>query len=58
MALKVTKMLIEEDVNCTLNMKMSTISLSVSKSFLGKHLFNDNVNGTKEFLKGEQWKYI
>ncbi len=52
------KMLIEEDVDCTLNTKMSTISLSVSKSFLGKHLFNDNVNGTKEFLKGEQWKYI
>jgi hypothetical protein len=54
MALEVTKMLIEEDINCTLNMKISTISLIVSKSFLGKHLFNDNVNGTKEFLKGEQ----
>jgi len=57
MALEVTKMLIEEDINCTFNTKMSTISLCVSKSFLGKHLFNDNVNGIKEFLKGEQWKY-
>jgi hypothetical protein len=53
-----SKKLIEEDVNWTPNAKISTISMSASKSFLTKHTFNDNNDNSHEVLKGHQLKEI
>jgi hypothetical protein len=36
------------------NPKISVISLNASKSFLDKHLLNDNGDGTMEFFYDEQ----
>jgi hypothetical protein len=47
-----SKKLIEEEVNRMFNAKISTISLSISKSFLVKHLFNDSGDNSGEVLKG------
>jgi hypothetical protein len=47
-----SKKLIEEEVNWTLNAKIFAISLSASKSFLTKHLFNDNNDDNCKVLKG------
>jgi hypothetical protein len=43
-----TKMLIEEEVNETLDMKIFAISLSAIKSFFAKHLITNNGNGRLE----------
>jgi hypothetical protein len=52
------KMLIKEEVNRTLDVKTSVISLSINKSFLTKHLIIDSVNGNLKLLKGNQLKQI
>jgi len=49
-----TRRLIVEEVNHTPNPKISTISLNASKTFLAKHLLDDNGNGIVEFLHDEQ----
>ncbi len=49
-----TKRLIIEEVNRMPDVKISTISLNASKTFLAKHLLDDNGNGIMEFLHGEQ----
>lgn len=53
-----TKILIKEEVNRTPSAKTCMISLSVNKSFLAKHLFNDNGDDNVELLKGKQLEYI
>jgi hypothetical protein len=50
--------LIEEEVNRMFNAKISTISLSISKSFLVKHLFNDSRDNSGEVLKGHWLEQI
>jgi hypothetical protein len=52
------KILIEQVVTHTLNAKISTIFLSVNKSFFYKHLFNDNNDGTVELLHGEELEHV
>ncbi len=47
-----TRRLIIEEVNCTLNVKMPTISLSASKTFLARHPFDDCSDGKVEYFKG------
>ncbi len=49
-----TRRLIIEEVNHTPNLKISTISLNANKTFLAKHLLDDNGNGIVEFLHDEQ----
>ncbi len=49
-----TKRLIIKEVNHTPNAKISTISPSVSNTFLVTHLFDDSGDGLMELLKGEQ----
>ncbi len=53
-----SKKLIEEEVNRTLNAKIFAIPLNASKSFLAKHLFNDNNDNSCEVFKGHQFKEI
>ncbi len=53
-----SKKLIEEEVNWTPNAKISTISMSATKSFLAKHTFNDNNDNSHKVLKGHQLKKI
>jgi hypothetical protein len=48
-----TRRLIVEEVNCTLDAKISTISMNASKTFLARYLLDDNGNGIMEFLHGE-----
>jgi hypothetical protein len=48
-----TRKLIAKEVDCTLDAKISSISLSVSKTFFVSYLFNDSSDGTMELLKGE-----
>ncbi len=43
-----TRRLIIEEVDHTPNAKISAISLSVSKTFLARHLLNDCNNGIME----------
>jgi hypothetical protein len=45
--------LIAKEVDRMPNAKMSMISLSASKTFLVRHLFNDCNDGKVELLKGE-----
>jgi hypothetical protein len=52
--MKETNMLIEEEVNQTLDMKTFAISLNAIKSFFAKHLITNNGNGSLELLKGDQ----
>jgi len=40
------------------DVKTSTISLSVSITFLARHLLDDYNNGIVEVLKGEQLEHI
>jgi hypothetical protein len=53
-----SKKLIEEEVNQTPKAKIFAISLKANKSFLAKHLFNDNSDDSTEVLKGHQFKEI
>jgi hypothetical protein len=50
--------LITKEVDCTLNAKISTISLNANKMFLVSYLFHDSSDGTVELFKGEQLEYI
>ncbi len=50
--------MIIKEVNHTPNVKMPTISLSVSKNFLARHLFDDCSDGKVEFFKGGQMEQI
>jgi hypothetical protein len=49
-----TKRLIAEEVNPIPDAKIFTISLSVSKTFLATHLFNDSGDSLMDLLKGKQ----
>ncbi len=53
-----SKKLIEEEVNRTPIAKIFAISLSASKSFLAKHLFNVNGDNNCKVFKGHQLKEI
>jgi hypothetical protein len=53
-SLEETRRLIIEEVNRTPDVKIFVISLSANKTFLARHLFNDNSDGKMELLKGEQ----
>ncbi len=48
-----TRRLIAKEVDHTLDMKISTISLSASKSFLARHVLDDSGDGMVELLKDE-----
>jgi hypothetical protein len=48
-----TRRLIVEEVDHTPNATIYAISLSASKSFLARHLFNDYNDGIVELLNGE-----
>jgi hypothetical protein len=48
------KRLIIKEVDCTLDVKISMISLGVNKTFLATHLLNDSGNDIVEFLDNEQ----
>jgi hypothetical protein len=48
-----TRMLIVEEVDCTPNAKIFSISLSASKTFLVSYLLDDSSDGIMELLKGE-----
>ncbi len=47
-----TRRLIIEEVNPTLDAQISMISLSVSKTFLATHLFDDSGDGLMDLCKG------
>ncbi len=53
-----TRSLIEEKVDYTPNVKIFVISLSVNKTFLARHLFDDCSDGTIELFNGEQLEHI
>jgi hypothetical protein len=53
-----TKTSIKEEVNQTLDVKTSIISLSTNKSFLAKHLIINSVDDSLKLLKGNQLKQI
>ncbi len=57
-SLEEIRRLIVEEVNHTHDMKMSLIFLSVNKTFLARHLFNDCNDAKVELLKGEQLEQI
>ncbi len=46
--------LIIKDVDRTPNVNIFTITLSASKTFLAKHLLDDNGDGMVELIDGEQ----
>jgi hypothetical protein len=48
-----TKSLIIEEVDRIPSAKIFMISLNANKTFVVKHLLDDNGNGTMEFLHGE-----
>jgi len=51
--------LIIEGVDCMLDVKISLISLSASKTFLASYLLDDDCSdGIMELLKGEQLDHI
>jgi hypothetical protein len=50
--------LIIKDVDRTPNVKIFTITLSASKTFLVKHLLDDNGDDMVEFIDGEQLEHI
>ncbi len=51
------RLIVKEDIH-TPNAKMSVISLSASKTFFVKHMFDDYSDGEVEFFKGEQLEQI
>jgi hypothetical protein len=51
-----TRWLIVKEVDRTPNAKIFVISLSVRKTFVATHLFNESGDGLVELLKGEQLK--
>jgi hypothetical protein len=51
-----TTRLIAKEVDHTFDAKIFVISLNVNKTFLAKHLLDDNGNGKVELLHGEQFK--
>jgi hypothetical protein len=53
-----TRRLIAEEVDCTLDAKIFSISLGASKTFLASYLFDDSSDGIVELLKGEQLEHI
>ncbi len=53
-----TRRLITEEVNYTPNVKIYAILLSVSKTFLATHLFDDTGDGPMEFLNDKQLEHI
>jgi hypothetical protein len=53
-----TKRLIVEEVDPMPNAKISTISLSASKTFLVTHLFDDSGDGLMDLFKGKQLEKI
>ncbi len=53
-----SKKLIKEEVNQTLDAKISTIFLSANKSFLVKHLFINSGDDSCEVFKGHQFEKI
>jgi hypothetical protein len=54
-SIKETKRLIGEEVDCMLNAKISSSSLSASKTFLVSYLFDDFNDGIVELFKGKYW---
>jgi hypothetical protein len=52
------KRLIAEEVDPTFDVKISIISLSVNKTFLTMHMFNNSVDGFMDLLKGKQLEQI
>jgi len=53
-----TRRLTIKEVNRMLDAKISTISLSASKTFLVTHLFDESGDGLVDLLKGEYLKQI
>ncbi len=47
-----SKKLIKEEVNLTPDAKICTIGLSINKSLLAKHLFDDSSDNTYKVFKG------
>ncbi len=52
------KSLIEGKAFRTLGVTMSTIALVVSKTFLSKHLLNEDGQGLVEVFKGEKLRQV
>jgi hypothetical protein len=57
-ALEEIKVLVEGQVSCTPNAKISTIALNASKAFLAHHLFNENNERLVEILQGEKFDKV
>jgi hypothetical protein len=55
---KETNMLIKEEVSHTPYVNFFTTSLSGSKYFLAKHLFNGNIDGNVKIFKDNQLEQI
>jgi hypothetical protein len=53
-----TKRLITKEVDYTPNAKIYVISLSVSKTLLGTHMFDDSGDGHVELLNDKQLEHI
>ncbi len=53
-----TRRLITKEVDCMLNVKIFSNSLSASKTFLVNYLLDDFSNGTVELFKDKQLKKI
>ncbi len=53
-----TKRLITEEVDCMLDVKISSISFSASKTFLVSYLLDDYSDGTGQLLKGGQLEHM
>jgi hypothetical protein len=49
-SLEEIKVLVEGQVSCTLDAKISTVALNTNKAFLAHHLFNENGEGHVEIL--------
>jgi hypothetical protein len=53
-----TKRWIIKDINRTHDAKIFTISMSINKTFLARHLLDDSGNGTVELLDDEKLEQI
>ncbi len=49
-SLEEIRVLVEGQVSCTLDAKISAIALNANKAFLAHHLFNENGEGPMEIL--------
>ncbi len=54
MAIEQVKVLLKVEVSHTPSTKTSSITMATSKTFLAKHLLNENGEGLVEFLKGNK----